>query len=466
MRPLGVSEFFSVSLVGAGTVENFGIISSGSTQGTAVLFGAGDDKLVVVPGAIFLGKVDGGAGNNVIELAAGPQQGWLTSVGSSIINFSALRLDEGAVWKVGLDTQFAGTIYGVARGDSLDLTNLPYTSTGSVTLQSNNVLHVTGNGTAYNVKLDPGQDFSATVFELSADGATETLVSVNAGARFSQNISAYSIQNFGTKVFINGADANQFFSGVTLFQFADGIADTNDGNLLVDALYYDSRNTDVFHAGANPATHYDQYGWHEGRDPDAYFGTAQYLNVYSDVKAAGINPLSHYDEYGWHEGRNPSIRFDTNFYLAQNSDVKAAGIDPLVHYLQYGNAEGRLIEPAVGRRITATDFDPDYYLMANPDVALSGIDPYQHFLTYGWHEGRNPNAFFDINYYEVNNADVMGAGVNPLIHYEQYGWKEGRNPSPIFDTKQYLASNPDVAAAHIDPLQHYLVYGINEGRLP
>jgi hypothetical protein len=66
------------------------------------------------------------------------------------------------------------------------------------------------------------------------------------------------------------------------------------------------------------------------------------LNAYQDVKAAGMNPLDHYEQYGWHEGRDPSTQFDTHQYLAQYTDVAAAHMDPLQHYLNYGAWENRV----------------------------------------------------------------------------------------------------------------------------
>jgi hypothetical protein len=238
--------------------------------------------------------------------------------------------------------------------------------------------------------------------------------------------------------------------------------------VLVDSAWYDAQYPDVAMAGVNPALHYYTYGWHEGRDPDAYFSTTGYLDAQPDVRAAGINPLLHYDQYGWTEGRDPSWNFDTQYYLIHAPDVAVAHIDPLQHYLQNGASESRLILPAVGPTsgITATDFDREYYLMANPDVAAAAVDPYQHFLTYGWHESRNPNGLFDTSYYLSHNPDVAAAGVDPLLHYDQYGWREGRDPSPLFSTNGYLAANPDVAGAHVDPLDHFLRYGLYEGRLP
>jgi Ca2+-binding RTX toxin-like protein len=282
-------------------------------------------------------------------------------------------------------------------------------------------------------------------------------------AAFSQSAINYVVQDFGSVIGVWGADGADKLSGIEHLRFADGtMTVANDGNGLFDALFYLSRNADVFHAGANALDHFNASGWHEGRNPNAYFGTSAYLAVNKDVAAAGINPLDHYHNSGWHEGRDPSAFFDTALYLINNPDVAAAGVDPLEHYLMFGFSEGRSAYQAVGT--VASGFDAQYYLFHNPDVAAAGVDPFEHFNTFGWHEGRNPNMRFDTAGYLAHYADVAAAGVNPLQHYEQFGWKEGRDPSAFFDTLGYLAANPDVAAAGVNPLDHFLQYGIYEGR--
>ena len=60
------------------------------------------------------------------------------------------------------------------------------------------------------------------------------------------------------------------------------------------------------------------------------------------MAAAGVNPLDHYNEFGWHEGRDPSVNFDTTDYLAHYPDVAAAHVNPLAHFLNFGIHEGRL----------------------------------------------------------------------------------------------------------------------------
>jgi Ca2+-binding RTX toxin-like protein len=282
-------------------------------------------------------------------------------------------------------------------------------------------------------------------------------------ASYSQSAINYVVQDFGSVISVWSADGADKVSGIEHLRFADGtMTVANDGSGLFDALFYLGRNPDVFHAGANALDHFNASGWHEGRNPNAYFGTSAYLAVNKDVAAAGINPLDHYHNSGWHEGRDPSAFFDTALYLINNPDVAAAGIDPLEHYLMFGFGEGRSAYQAVGA--VASGFDAQYYLFHNPDVAAAGVDPLEHFNTFGWHEGRNPNMHFDTAGYLSHYADVAAAGVNPLQHYAQFGWKEGRDPSAFFDTLGYLAANPDVAAAGVNPLDHYLGFGIYEGR--
>ncbi|MER2269174.1 ExeM/NucH family extracellular endonuclease [Methylobacterium oxalidis] len=116
-----------------------------------------------------------------------------------------------------------------------------------------------------------------------------------------------------------------------------------------DAEYYLLANADVARAAsaaggdsfAFARSHFESFGWKEGRDPNAVFDTKGYLAAYGDVKAAAINPLSHYDAFGWKEGRDPAADFDTSSYLSAYRDVAAAAVDPMQHYLQAGLYEGR-----------------------------------------------------------------------------------------------------------------------------
>jgi hypothetical protein len=276
---------------------------------------------------------------------------------------------------------------------------------------------------------------------------------------------------------ITGPDGSDTFRGIEVYQFSDRTIDNADGSPLVDDLFYLSRYGDVAAAGIDADTHYAEYGFREGRDPNAFFSTKGYLAANPDVRAAGLNPLSHYDQYGFREGRDPGVNFDNEAYYAANPDVRAAGLNPLRHYLEYGQGEGRTTDDAIGRPAdlgASQGFDAQFYLLGNVDVAeaaiAAGSDSFafalNHYTKYGIAEGRDPNAVFDTDGYLAAYPDVQAAGVNPLTHYVQYGAREGRDPSTEFDTTAYLAANRDVQAAGVNPMLHYLQYGLYEGRSP
>jgi hypothetical protein len=274
-----------------------------------------------------------------------------------------------------------------------------------------------------------------------------------------------TVRYVGNTIIIDGPSRHLVVTGFEQYVFTDGTVDTNDGNALVDDLFYNSRNHDVWNAHVDADAHFNTSGWHENRDPSAFFSVSTYLSAYPDVAATGINPLTHFHNIGWQEGRIPSVRFDGQQYLDVYPDVAAAHRDPLEHYLFTGHQEGRT-PFAPSELIASNGFDYVWYLAHNPDVAAANIDAFAHFMTVGWTEGRNPNAHFDVNGYLATYADVDAANVNPLTHYNQFGWLEGRDPSVGFDTTSYLAAYPDVDAANVNPLTHFLQFGIHEGRSP
>jgi serralysin len=220
----------------------------------------------------------------------------------------------------------------------------------------------------------------------------------------------------GNELIVETATSRTVLTGFEVFQFKDGTVHNDDSDPLVDDLYYYVNSPDVWSAHADADAHYRQFGWHENRNPNAFFNTKLYLSIYHDVTTSGLSPTQHYDKIGWIENRLFSLDFDARQYLALNPDVAAAHVDPLAHFLSHGAAEGRsyaapLTYPALN------GFDYVYYLQHSPDVLAAGVDPLRHFRTFGWKEGRNPNAFFDTAGYLATYADVAAAGVNPLEHF-------------------------------------------------
>jgi hypothetical protein len=88
--------------------------------------------------------------------------------------------DVGSVLSFDDTPHMAGTIFGFAPSDTIDLTDIAYSRNGSVDLLPNNVLAISENGHTYTLQLDTPQNFSGEFFHLAADAAgTGTDVVVN-----------------------------------------------------------------------------------------------------------------------------------------------------------------------------------------------------------------------------------------------------------------------------------------------
>jgi hypothetical protein len=159
-----------------GTVTNVGtVIGDG---GTAVQFGGGEDRLIVDPGAVFVGTVDGGGGSDILELAAGTGVGTLNGLGTSFANFETVVFDANADWTVTLDNPaaFTGVVSGFGSGDILDLTGKAATGVS----YSGGVLTVENGGTVV-ATFNLAGSYSSADFSIGADGHGGTAIGIAAG---------------------------------------------------------------------------------------------------------------------------------------------------------------------------------------------------------------------------------------------------------------------------------------------
>ena len=89
---------------GSGTVVNAGTIVGSAVGGAAIAFSHDYPNLLVVePGAVFVGTVDGGdtiggANINTLELAPGTMAGTLGGIGYQFTDFAYITVDYGAAW--------------------------------------------------------------------------------------------------------------------------------------------------------------------------------------------------------------------------------------------------------------------------------------------------------------------------------------------------------------------------------
>jgi hypothetical protein len=168
-----ISGYVGVTLSGTATVTNAGTIEAANTAGLAVGFDHnGGNRLIVDPGAVFVGRVAGGTGT--LELASAASVGTLSGFGTSITNFSTLAFDGGAAWTVVGNASASGlggiTITGFGVGDTIDVTGFAATSETF----ASNVLTLT-EGASHETLIVLGS-FTSGDFQISTYNSTGTSI--------------------------------------------------------------------------------------------------------------------------------------------------------------------------------------------------------------------------------------------------------------------------------------------------
>ena len=79
------------------TVINAGTIEGHYSGGYAVRLAAGTNRLIIDPGAVFIGQVTAG-GTSTLELASAASAGTLSGLGSTYVGFIGVTIDAGAQW--------------------------------------------------------------------------------------------------------------------------------------------------------------------------------------------------------------------------------------------------------------------------------------------------------------------------------------------------------------------------------
>ena len=120
-----LAAYHDIYIKGGGTVFNAGMIAATGAHTISVgLLAGADNRVIIAPGASFIGKIDGGntlgaTATSTLELAPGTSAGTLAGFGAQYIHFGGISVDAGAYWVLTADTIGAG--YAIA--DSGTLTN-------------------------------------------------------------------------------------------------------------------------------------------------------------------------------------------------------------------------------------------------------------------------------------------------------------------------------------------------------
>jgi glycosyltransferase involved in cell wall biosynthesis len=162
------SLYAGVRLFTGSTLTNAGTINA-DTDAKAVSFlgpPSGSNRLIVDPGAVFTGSIDGNTG--VMELASAASAGGLSGFGTSITNFGTVEFDPLASWTIAGNDFSTTTIDGFDSDDTIDLTGFVAVTS---TFSANTLVLGDGVGTA---TLHMQGDFSSGAFQIASDKGTGT----------------------------------------------------------------------------------------------------------------------------------------------------------------------------------------------------------------------------------------------------------------------------------------------------
>ena len=180
----------------AGTVSNAGTITGAGQYGAGVDLdlggsitnGAGGATGALIAGSQAGINVYGAAGSvtNYGTIAGSAGAGIYLGAGGTIVNFATISGANGTAISLGqaggnavvieAGSVLDGAVANFRPGDSVDLPFLGFSSSGSVTLGSGNVLTVAEPGGSFKIDLDPAQSFTGNLFHLANDGQGGSLI--------------------------------------------------------------------------------------------------------------------------------------------------------------------------------------------------------------------------------------------------------------------------------------------------
>jgi autotransporter-associated beta strand protein len=287
--------------------HRFSISYHGGNGNDVVLTARNDGPVNHMPGAqsvmadndlaiagLSVGDIDAGAGAMTVTLSVAHGVLALTSAGGAAVvgsGSSALTLT-GTLSQINTTLAAAGNvIYRSASG---------FSGTDTLTMTSSD----NGNSGSGGPSSDTDQaDISVAQSHFHGTPGDDTFTALPGRERFDGGIGNDTISfkfkltdatvtYSGNQVTVDGPSSHTLLTGFETYVFTDGTVSETDGDPLVHDLYYYSHNHDVWSAHVDADARYHQSGWHEGRDPNAFFSTTFYLSLSQDVKAAGVDPLN------------------------------------------------------------------------------------------------------------------------------------------------------------------------------
>jgi Ca2+-binding RTX toxin-like protein len=194
-----VSGAIGISITGAaGTITDSGAVFG--SGGTAIQFDTFNDALILDTTASFIGKVDGGAGVNTLELRTGATAGTLSALGTGFVNFGHVVIDPGANWTVEVGAPTVGQTIAGSGGSN----RLVFQSAGTIDLSG-----VTGIPT---IVLSNFGATTATLGNANFVGLSSPVMTV-IGGNIGNTVDASALTGTNRVILVGGVRADHFTGG-------------------------------------------------------------------------------------------------------------------------------------------------------------------------------------------------------------------------------------------------------------
>jgi Hint domain len=237
----GIYDSFS----GVVTVVNAGTIIGAKD---AVRFGGSAGRLIVDPGAVFVGTVDGADTIHnspivTLELAPAASPGTLSGLGTQFINFNQVTIDTGASWTL------AGTSK-IAAGVTL-------TNSGGLTVASGGTLMDAGTLSGPLMLAAGAQLWNMPGGKVSVPGGTAvegipvaTVTVVNSGAITNADNVAGQAISLAAGGFVNNESGGTIAGYDAIYNLSGALTVVNDGSIVGNTTLVDGRGINLGAGGS------------------------------------------------------------------------------------------------------------------------------------------------------------------------------------------------------------------------
>jgi len=466
--------------------------------GTAVAFSNGNDLLVDDPGAVFIGTVSGGAGNNTLDFGAGT--GTIIGIGAQFIQFGSIAFDPGATWLA--EGNAAGlasgqTISGFAPGDTIILNGPIETSYNYV---SNAGLELTIGTSIVTIGITGPFDTSDFSVTTSPDNTTISLTAsapcFAEGTKILTQTGEIKVEDLkpGDRLILATGETSAITwigkrSDLVRTQLSGYTPIIWLGHRHIDCRRH-PKPQDVWPirimAGAFGAGMPDRDLW---LSPDhAVFAEGVLIPIRYLINGTTIVQEARDEVTYWH------------VELAQHDVLMAEGL-PCESYLDTGTrscfANGGAIlqlHPDFGGGVNCEAvweaLGCAQLRIEGPAVqrVVAGLRRRARELGFAkkirkCRSSAVPRGKFNSDlaelihpaWYLAENQDVAAAGADATEHYTNHGRFEGRRPCPevdlfralgLIDPGSFVFTMPDVITAGVDPVEHFAAIGWTERRQP